>query len=144
MKIMVRRVNQSLFPIGDESRAAVSKLADTCEIELHPDRSRTKKQNSAIHVFFTNIANACNDSGQEMEITSPMLKNSVTVQWTDKSVKEYVWRPVQKAMFPDTHSTKDLSTKELSQVAAQLQHFLANNFGLSVDFPSQQSLGGAK
>ena len=140
MKILVRRTNQSLFPVGDEARKAIKELpSGAIEIDFGSSRKRTKKQNSSMHLFFEHIANACNDSGHEMEISSPMLSKTITVQWTKESIKEYIWRPVQVAMYPDTHSTEDLKTIELMKVTEQLQHFLAQKFGLNIDFPSVES-----
>ena len=140
MKILVRRTNQSLFPVGDEARKAIKEMpSGAIEIDFGSPGKRTGKQNSSLHEFFEHIANACNDSGHEMEITSPMLSKTITVQWTKDSIKEHIWRPVQVAMYPDTHSTADLKTTELMKVTEQLQHFLVTRFSLNIDFPSVES-----
>lgn len=140
MKILVRRTNQSLFPVGDEARKAIKELpSGAIEIDFGSPSKRTGKQNKSLHQFFENIANACNDSGYEMEVSSPMLKKTVTVQWTKDSIKEHIWRPVQIAMYPDIHSTADLKTTELMEVTKQLQRFLATRFSLDVEFPSVES-----
>ena len=140
MKILVRRTNQSLFPVGDQARKAIKELpSGAIEIDFGSPSKRTGKQNSSMHLFFEHIANACNDSGHEMEISSPMLSKTITVQWTKESIKEYIWRPVQVAMYPDTHSTADLKTIELMKVTEQLQHFLARDFGLDIHFPAVES-----
>jgi hypothetical protein len=141
MKILVRRTNQSLFPVGDEARKAIKELpSGAIEIHFGSPSKRTGKQNNSLHEFFEHIANACNDSGHEMEVSSPMLSNSITVQWTKESIKEYIWRPVQVSMYPDTHSTEDLKTIELMKVTEQLQHFLVRDFGLNIDFPSRDDM----
>ena len=140
MKILVRRTNQSLFPVGDQARKAIKDLpSGAIEIDFGSPSKRTGKQNNSLHEFFEHIANACNDSGHEMEISSPMLSKTITVQWTKESIKEYIWRPVQVAMYPDTHSTADLKTIELMKVTEQLQHFLARDFGLDIHFPAVES-----
>jgi hypothetical protein len=140
MKILVRRVNQSLFAVGNDARQALKALpSGDIQIEYGASNKRTGKQNSCLYEFFENIANACNDSGQEMEVSSPVLSKPVTVRWTKESVKEYIWRPVQVAMFPDTQSTTDLTTVELMRVTEQLQHFLVTRFTINVEFPSVDS-----
>ena len=140
MKILVRRTNQSLFPVGDEARKAIKELpSGSIEIDFGSPNKRTGKQNNSLHEFFEHIANACNDSGHEMQISSPMLSKTITVQWTKESIKEHIWRPVQVAMYPDTHSTADLKTIELMKVTEQLQHFLARDFGLDIHFPAVKS-----
>jgi hypothetical protein len=140
MRILVRRINQSLFGVGDDARQTIKGLpSGDIEIEYGSSSKRTGKQNNSLHEFFENIANACNDSGQEMEVSSPMLSKTITVRWTKDSVKEYIWRPVQKAMFPNTHSTADLTTTELMRVTEQLQHFLVTRFTINVEFPSVES-----
>ena len=140
MKILVRRINQSLFPVGDDARKAVKELpSGAIEIDFSSPKKRTGKQNNSLHEFFEHIANACNDSGHEMQISSSMLSKSIAVQWTKESIKEHIWRPVQVAMYPDTYSTADLKTTELMKVTEQLQHFLATRFGLNIDFPSVES-----
>jgi len=140
MKILVRRVNQSLFPVGDEARKAIKALpSGDIQIDFGSSSKRTGKQNNSLHEFFENIANACNDTGHEMEVSSPMLSKTITVQWTKESIKEYIWRPVQIAMYPDRYSSADLETTELMEVTKQLQHFLSTRFSLDIEFPSVES-----
>ena len=72
--MLVRRTNQSLFPVGDDARKAIKKLPPgAIEIDFRSPQKRTGKQNNSLHEFFEHIANACNDSGHEMQISSSML-----------------------------------------------------------------------
>ena len=139
MKIMVRRVNQSLFPIGNESRSVIAGISnENFEIEINPERKRTGLQNSCLHQFYEDISNSLNDAGYDM--TQELLRQPIDLSWTLLSVKERLWRPVQTALYPNTVSTTELSTKELSHVTENIQRVLAERVFLDIPFPSRENM----
>ena len=93
--------------------------------------TRTSKQNRALHLFLRKLAESLNDAGLDMK---RVLKEETEIPWTDKSAKEYLWHPVQKAML-GKESTKDLETDEVSAVYEALNRHIASKFGVSVPFP---------
>ena len=95
-------------------------------------RERTLTQNRAMHLWFTMVADALNDAGLDMRT---VLKPEIEIPWTESTVKNHLWRPVQKAML-DKESTADLTTKELTEVEQVLSRHLAEKHGIHVPFPS--------
>lgn len=93
---------------------------------------RTSQQNKAIHVLFKLYADTLNDSGLDMRKT---LKPEIDIPWTGESVKEYLWKPVQKAQV-NKDSTTELTTKEIDQVFDTLNKHIGEKFGLHIPFPS--------
>lgn len=97
---------------------------------------RTTKQNKALHVLFKLLADDLNDRGLDMRKT---LKPGVDIPWTEVSVKEYLWRPIQRAML-HKKSTTELTTKEIDSVFDVLVKHLGEQFGISVVFPSIEEI----
>ena len=103
-------------------------------------KQRTNAQNDAIHLFCSWIADAANNAGDEMKIASPLLQFDVDVPWTKLSVKERVWRPLQKAKFPGRKSTRQLLRHEVSEIADVIIRHFGEKRGLVVKFPSKDDL----
>lgn len=90
---------------------------------------RTLRQNKALHLFLTQLAETLNDAGFDMKRT---LKPAAEIPWTPVSAKEHLWRPVQEAL------TNKASTTELSTVDPTLIHeTLCRHLGqrLGIDCP---------
>lgn len=68
--------------------------------------------------------------------TSQKLKIAPSIDWTPETVKEYLWRPVQKLQV-QKESTTELTTKEVSEVWETLNRFLGEKHGLHVPFPER-------
>jgi hypothetical protein len=83
--------------------------------------------------MFNLLAEQLNDNGLSMQ---KVLKPSVEILWTPESVKEYLWRPVQKAML-NKQSTTELESKEIDQVFQILNKHLGEKFGIVLEFPSE-------
>lgn len=91
---------------------------------------RTTAQNSALHLFFSMIAKELNNQ----KLTIPkVLKADVT--FSPDAVKDYMWRPIQKAVTGKESSTK-LEKQEIDQVYEVLNKLLGEKFGIHVPFPS--------
>ncbi len=95
-------------------------------------QKRTLTQNRALHLMFGHLAAALNASGFDMKRT---LKADVDIPWNADTVKEYLWRPIQKAQL-QKDSTADLTTKEIDEVLDTLIRHLGNVTGVQVNFPS--------
>jgi len=93
---------------------------------------RTAQQNRALHVLFALLAQTLNDNGLDMRKT---LKPGVEIPWSGRSVKEHLWRPVQKLQL-DKGSTTELTTVEIDQVFDTITRHIGEQFGISVPFPS--------
>jgi len=93
--------------------------------------TRTEPQNRALHLYFRKIAEALNDAGLDQR---KVLKPSVAIPWDEKSVKEQLWRQIQRVSV-HKDSTKDLDTKEIDKVYDILNRHLTEKFGPDVHIP---------
>lgn len=100
-------------------------------------QQRTLLQNKAMHKYFSILAKSLNDAGWDMKST---LKPNVEIPWTEASIKEHLWRPIQKAMLDKT-STADLHTNEMNDVYECLNRHTASKLGVSVPFPDRHGSG---
>lgn len=96
------------------------------------ESKRTSKQNRALHKFFDNLARELNEAGLDMRV---VLKPEVDIPWNRNTVKEYIWRPIQKHQLLKK-STTELSTKDIDEVFLVISKMLGEKFGLQIDFPS--------
>ncbi len=99
---------------------------------------RSPQQNKAIHVGFTLIAEALNDAGLDMRA---VLKPGVSIPWTKDSVKEHLWRPIQKLMLLK-ESTRDLAKiEDIEVVWETMMKHLCENHGIEyIPFPHDKKL----
>jgi hypothetical protein len=96
--------------------------------------NRTPQQNKALHKGFELLADALNDAGYEMK--EVLAAKAVDVPWNKDTVKEVLFRPIMTAMY-EKGSTTELEKVEVSDVWDVLNRHLAENFGVSVEFPSE-------
>ncbi len=94
-------------------------------------KARTLKQNAALHMFLTNLANTLNDAGLDMKRT---LKHEVDIPWTMDMAKEYLWRPMQK-IVTGQESTAKAKTIDYPLIYETLNRHLSDKFGVSVQWP---------
>ncbi len=97
---------------------------------------RTPKQNRAGHLWFKHIADTLNESGLDMQA---VLAKRVGIRWTEEAVKESLFKVLAKAMY-NVDSTTKLDTKQFTVVAEMLADVIAKDYGLQVDFPSEDTL----
>lgn len=95
---------------------------------------RTGQQNKALHVLFQLMADTLNDNGLDMK-KAFARKPEVEIPWSGHSIKEYLWRPIQKAQLNKDSTTK-LTTVEIDEVFETINKFIGEAFGLHVPFPS--------
>lgn len=93
---------------------------------------RTLAQNKAAHLYFTMLADAFNSAGMDMK---RVLKPTIAIAWTPESIKNYLWKPIQDAMF-QKKSTTELNTDEVTKVYEVLNRHSAEKFGIGIQFPS--------
>lgn len=100
------------------------------------DKTRTSRQNRALHLMFDQLAKELNEAGLDMRKT---LKPTIDIPWSGDTVKEYLWRPVQQAQV-QKKSTTDLTTREIDEVFETINRHLGTKFGLYMAFPSIETL----
>jgi hypothetical protein len=102
----------------------------------HGPSTRSVLQNSAMWLFNTKIANALNDSGQDMRV---FLKEGYFVSWSKYTVKEHIWNTISKALF-DTDKSSSLNSKQFYEVGEMVGIRMATNKRIVVNWPSRDSL----
>jgi hypothetical protein len=100
------------------------------------EKSRTLRQNKALHLYFTHLADKLNSAGYDMKKT---LKESVDIPWDSNTIKNYIWRPIQEAQL-GKKSTTELTTKEIDLIFDTINRHLGEKFGLHVMFPNIEEL----
>ena len=102
---------------------------------------RTAKQNDALHLYFEMIAQALNREGLDVRLVLNVIsEKGIDMMWSKELVKELLWRPIQKKWVGKHSTTKLDSIGEITQIYDMLNKFLAENFYISEQFPSLQSL----
>jgi hypothetical protein len=96
---------------------------------------RSPAQNKAIHGWFKAIAITLNEAGYSVRDFYNMLE-SVGVDNTEKTVKD-AFRAIGKKQYA-RESTADLTTKECTDVAEELNRILGTK-GMHIPFPSAEN-----
>jgi len=68
-----------------------------------------------------------------------VLKPEVDIPWNGRTVKEFLWRPIQETQLRKS-STTELTTKEIDEVFNTINRYLGEKFGIHVPFPSIEDL----
>lgn len=105
-------------------------------LQLPEEKQRTINQNSALHKYFEQLAEALNSAGLDMKRT---LKAEVDIPWEKNTVKQFLWKPVQREQL-GKERTRDLTTKEVSKVYETLNRYLGEKHGVTVMFPSVEDI----
>ena len=98
---------------------------------------RTEQQRKALEVYCDGLAEILNASGYNFN-DGKVIR--LPVSFTQENVKEYMFKKVMMAMYPDKTSTTELSTTEIQAVYENLNSFTAEHFGVSVTWPSEEEL----
>ena len=104
-------------------------------MENKPEKPRTQQQNKALHVYFQLVAEKLNEAGLDMRV---VLEPEIDIPWTSETIKNYLWRPIQKIQL-QKDSTTELTTKEIDIVYETMNRHIAK-FGITEPFPSIQEI----
>ena len=96
------------------------------------EKQRSELQNNALHLYFEKVAEMLNDSGNDMRAVLPP---TVLIEWNKKTIKEKIWRPIQRAQVMK-ESTTELNTKEIDIIFDTVQREILTPRGIHVPFPS--------
>lgn len=104
---------------------------------IKKQNTRTTRQNSALHLLFTIIANQLNNLGMDYKYFG--LKGQVlSTRHTTNTVKEFIWRPIQVALF-DIQSTRKINTEQINEIVDVLVNYFGEK-GVVLQFPSKETL----
>jgi hypothetical protein len=94
--------------------------------------SRTLSQNSALHLFFTQLAQELNNHGLDMR---HLIRQEVEISWNAYSVKEYLWKPLQKVITGKKSTTKLNKSQEINIIYDNLNRIIVERSKGQIDFP---------
>lgn len=97
---------------------------------------RTSQQNRALHLYFSLLAEALNEAGLDMKA---VIKPEIDISWTPTSVKEYLWKPIQKIIMGEK-STARLKRKDIDKIYDNLNRILGERTEIYIPFPSIENL----
>ena len=89
------------------------------------------KQKNALHVYCRILSQALNDAGLDM---NKVLKPGTDIPWTEISVKEFLWRPIQEIMT-GKKSTKEPYRKDYGEIYEVINRKISSQFGVHVPWP---------
>lgn len=72
-------------------------------VTLKNGKQRTLTQNASLHKYCGMVAEALNDAGYDFRT---FIEPGLAVPFNDALVKEYIWRPIQKAVTGKDSTTK--------------------------------------
>jgi len=109
--------------------------------------TRTTRQNSAIHLWLTQVAEELDKLGHTIQNVVAKIQRA-EIRPTGKSLKEVLWRPYQIAAF-HKESTTELNKAEVDKIYEGLNKFLGEHFEIHIPFPSDEvraweEMGGYK
>lgn len=129
-------MKERIFNKSDEANKYVTDLlAVYKEIKIAPyRRTRTSLQNRAMHLYFQFIADELNEF---TSFTYKGLIKDFEIPYTMEIVKQFIWKPIQIAMFGKTSTTK-ITTQEINKIIDVINKYFAEK-GISIIFPSWES-----
>ena len=97
-------------------------------------KSRSLSQNSAAHLFFSNLRDTLNDAGFEQHV---FFKPGFFVNWNSEGVKENIWKPVQMAVCGE-HSTTKPTRAQYLEIYEHVNRLLSGK-GIHVPWPAREN-----
>lgn len=99
--------------------------------------TRTTKQNRALHLYFSFVAEELNTLGINFKYEG--LKGlELSTPYTEILVKEVLWKPIQRSLF-DIDSTTKLTTKQMNDIIDVITLFFGEK-GINLEFPNLENL----
>jgi len=100
-------------------------------------RQRSPKQRAALEVYCRMLGESLNDAGYDMR---RVLKSEVEIPWNQETVKEYIWRPIQKLVTGD-ESTTQPDRDEYPEIFEVIYRHMVEKFGVVVAWPVKREDG---
>ena len=91
-----------------------------------PKGRRSMTQNASLHLWLDRVASCLNDAGYDMKA---VIKEDVDIDWTKDSVKTYLWKPVEKAMYGH-ESTTEANKTQYGDIEETLRRHMGAKFGV--------------
>lgn len=93
---------------------------------------RTLQQNKALHKFCEEVARELNNQGITVQ---KFLDHAVELDWNKDTVKNLIWKPIQKALTDKGSTTELDKINDIDLIYDHINRHLSIEFGISVDWP---------
>ena len=99
---------------------------------------RTAQQNAALHLWLGMLAEELNNAGLTVEKT---LSQKAEIDWTTTTVKELLWKRMQKLVLNKESTTQLKKNEEIDKVYDHLVRYFAEKHQMELPmFPSAEQL----
>ena len=134
MKITFKKERGQLIPYSDEDYEQLSKLSDAVyQVDVKNMDMRSLKQNSALHVWCTQISDTLNANNLYM---TGLFNNDI--MWTMELVKTQIIKGLIKQLF-NIDSTTKLKRKEFDLLIDTITVIFGEKKGIAIPkFPSRE------
>ena len=97
---------------------------------------RTSQQNRALHKGCDLIAKSLTEAGLDMKT---VLKPEIQIPWTTESVKEYLFKPIMKAMTQKSSTTELEKQGDIEAIwEVLMRHLMEKHHVEYIEFPSME------
>lgn len=107
-------------------------------VTVKSGKQRTLTQNASLHVFCQLLADALNDAGFDFRT---FVKEGYPVPFNEALVKDFIWRPIQKAITGKESTTKP-ETHQYAEIYDAINLKLADH-GIYVPWPCKETMNDA-
>lgn len=104
-------------------------------VDVKTGKQRTLTQNASMHLYCTHLAIALNDAGHDFRV---LVKDDIDVPWSPELVKDYLWRPVQKAITGQDSTTKP-ERGQYSEIYEVINRHVSGKLGMFIPWPCKDS-----
>lgn len=103
------------------------------EFSFKTGQQRSSQQNKALHVYVKQLADALNEGGFDMNF---VFNEGVEIPWNEYMTKEFLWKPVQKAVT-GKKSTTQPKREQYTEIYEIINRKIAEKCGFSIPWPSK-------
>lgn len=96
---------------------------------------RSDQQRKSIELYCKKVAKAMNDAGHSVQETF-----TAPIDLSQENVKDGMFKVIMHALWPDKTSTTELDSDQVTEVYENMNRITAERYGISVDFPSVESM----
>ena len=90
-----------------------------------------------MHLLFSQLADELNQKGLDMRT---LIRPEIDISWTPYSVKEYLWRPLQRALLGKKSTTGLKKQQEINIIYDNLNRILIERTNGEVSLPPFPSM----
>ena len=102
------------------------------------EKPKTAAQRNAFHLWCGQLAEQLNDAGLDQKVVFDEMKKGVDIPWTKETVKENLWKPVQRAVVKKAF-TEQLAINEHNDIYLVLHRWLSSKGFPCPPFPSKDN-----